>query len=157
VPGSLGVLVRQRRRWMNGSLFAQLLSLSQWSRLVTSTTHNPLRKLGFCVLFVYQCLSLLLSFLLLGNMYFAYAILFRVLGMSMAEASLNGDGSGAAVAVRSAFSGLVSARVTRYVSAMQDGLNMCGAARMLQHASPDGAASGPLRRPAALRFRPRAR
>jgi len=113
---------------MNGSLFAQLLSLSQWSRLVTSTTHNPLRKLGFCVLFVYQCLSLLLSFLLLGNMYFAYAILFRVLGMSMAEASLNGDGSGAAVAVRSAFSGLVSARVTRDGAALQYGRNMCGAA-----------------------------
>jgi hypothetical protein len=94
---------------MNGSLFAQLLSLSQWSRLVTSTTHNPLRKLGFCLLFAYQCLSLLLSFLLLGNMYFAYAILFRVLGMSMAEASQSGDGYGAAVAVRSAFSGLVSA------------------------------------------------
>lgn len=101
VPASIGVLVRQRRRWQNGSLFAQLLAMSQWARLLV-TRHHPVRKLGFAVLFVYHALSTVLSFVLLGNAYVAYSALFRVLGASIA-----GSSPDAATVVQSAFSVLM--------------------------------------------------
>lgn len=37
------------------------LALSQWSRLITSTNHHWLRKIGFMLLFVYHAFSMALS------------------------------------------------------------------------------------------------
>ena len=79
VPATIGVLVRQRRRWGNGSLFAQLLALSQWHRLLSATRHGLLRRAAFVLLFLYYAISTALALGVLGNAFFAYALLFRVL------------------------------------------------------------------------------
>jgi cellulose synthase/poly-beta-1,6-N-acetylglucosamine synthase-like glycosyltransferase len=100
VPATIGMLVRQRRRWMNGSLFAQLMALGAWSRLISQTRHNIFRKIGFCLLFVYHVLAMGLSFLLLGNAYFGYALLFRVLSNQLT--SMTGSADAGAV-VNTAF------------------------------------------------------
>lgn len=79
VPDTIGKLVRQRRRWGNGSLFAQVLALSEWHRLLYETRHGVLRKAGFALLWLYYVLSMVLSLFVIGNAYFAYALLFQML------------------------------------------------------------------------------
>ena len=51
VPDTIGKLVRQRRRWLNGSFFATVYAVSNWKRLMRGTSHGILRKFFFAILF----------------------------------------------------------------------------------------------------------
>jgi cellulose synthase/poly-beta-1,6-N-acetylglucosamine synthase-like glycosyltransferase len=64
VPKTLVDLIKQRRRWLNGSFFATLFALKNSGRVWTDAGHSPVRKLVFTVEFAIQALQTFLSWLL---------------------------------------------------------------------------------------------
>ena len=75
-PMSLTGLLRQRRRWFNGSMFATfhvLFSMCRiWKRKV-----NVIRNLLFMFLYLYMIVQTILSFILVGLFYGAFSIFVR--------------------------------------------------------------------------------
>ncbi len=95
VPDTVGALVKQRRRWLNGSFFATLYSLNGWGRLMPGgkTTHGWLRQAGFAFLFFFHVVNVLLAWFTLGNTYFAIRLI-----LDAAAPALAGSDKAAAAA-----------------------------------------------------------
>lgn len=74
VPDNLPEFISQRRRWLNGALFAALYSQLNF-RQVWDTDHSVMRKVFLHVEFFYQFIQLLFSFFSLGNFYLAFYFL----------------------------------------------------------------------------------
>ncbi|GMM38702.1 chitin synthase [Saccharomycopsis crataegensis] len=74
VPDSLPEFISQRRRWLNGALFAALYSQLHF-RQVWKTDHSFVRKFFLHIEFFYQFIQLLFSFFSLGNFYLAFYFL----------------------------------------------------------------------------------
>jgi chitin synthase len=98
VPSTVGGLVKQRRRWLNGSFFATLYMIQNWARLLPGggTRHPPLRQLGFFVLLVWHILNVLLAWFTLGNSYFALRMIVGAVTPAVAT-----SGSAASVVAQS--------------------------------------------------------
>ncbi len=54
-------LLKQRRRWLNGTFFALIYTLSNWLRVWTDSHHNLLRKLVISFEFVYLTIMTVLG------------------------------------------------------------------------------------------------
>jgi chitin synthase len=52
-PETLDVLIRQRRRWLNGSFFASLYTIIHFNRLWKDSTHSLFMKCAFSIQFTY--------------------------------------------------------------------------------------------------------
>ncbi|OCH88482.1 glycosyltransferase family 2 protein [Obba rivulosa] len=78
VPDTVSELISQRRRWMNGSLFAALHSIMTFYYIWRSS-HSFMRKLWIQVEMLYQLFSLILAWFSLGNYFIAYKILTEAL------------------------------------------------------------------------------
>jgi cellulose synthase/poly-beta-1,6-N-acetylglucosamine synthase-like glycosyltransferase len=52
-PETLDVLIKQRRRWLNGSFFASLYTIIHFNRLWKDATHSLFMKCAFSVQFTY--------------------------------------------------------------------------------------------------------
>jgi chitin synthase len=65
IPENLATLLKQRRRWLNGSFFAGLFSLIHFWKLM-KTKHSLLRKIGFFVQFIYMLTNTLVTWFLLS-------------------------------------------------------------------------------------------
>ena len=63
--------VSQRRRWLNGALFAAIYSLIHF-RQIWSTDHTLIRKVLLHVEFFYQFISLLFTYFSLANFYLTF-------------------------------------------------------------------------------------
>lgn len=83
VPETLSELVLQRRRWLNGSFFAAIYSISHAYNLWRSS-HSLLRKLIIHIEFLYQLTSLLFSWFSIGNFF----LVFRILTNSLSDSNL---------------------------------------------------------------------
>ena len=77
VPDSVGALVKQRRRWLNGSFFATLYAMYFWRRLLPGggSKHSLFRQAGFAVLFLWHATNLVLAWFTVGNTYFALRLI----------------------------------------------------------------------------------
>jgi chitin synthase len=62
VPTTLVDLIKQRRRWLNGSLFALLYALIHFDRFYTEAGHHRMRKAWITVQLVYMWTTVLVSF-----------------------------------------------------------------------------------------------
>ncbi len=69
VPEDAIALMLQRRRWLNGSLFATLYALLNVGRVFMDTTHSWPQKLFLGLNFAYMAFNTLLSFFLIGNFF----------------------------------------------------------------------------------------
>ena len=58
IPSNLNILIRQRRRWLNGSFFAGLYAMKEWSRLYTESGHSLWRKFILTLQLVYMSVNL---------------------------------------------------------------------------------------------------
>ena len=78
-PLTLTELIKQRRRWFNGSFFAALhVARSMWS--VWRRNKDPLElfRIAFLlVYFLYMLINTMLSFILVGSFYASYSIFLR--------------------------------------------------------------------------------
>ncbi|KAJ8097494.1 chitin synthase-domain-containing protein [Lipomyces tetrasporus] len=84
VPDRLPELVLQRRRWLNGSFFAALYSITHMFSLWRSR-HSFLRKIMLHVEFIYQTFSMLFSWFGIGNFF----LVFRLLTSSVGSDEMN--------------------------------------------------------------------
>lgn len=78
-PEHLDDFVLQRRRWLNGSLFAALYSIFHWTDIWRSD-HSLARKLWLQLDFYYQAVTLLVSWFSLALFFLVFRILTRNLG-----------------------------------------------------------------------------
>ena len=78
-PASLAVLIRQRRRWMNGSLFGTYHVIKNTVHVLSCnrTKHKRCHKVAFCFFMFYYTLNFTLSFFILGAMYVAITVFFQ--------------------------------------------------------------------------------
>ena len=79
VPESIDEFVLQRRRWLNGSLFAAAYAVFHWTKLWRSN-HSLLRKLFMQLEFYYQLVTLLVSWFSLASFFLVFRILTANLG-----------------------------------------------------------------------------
>lgn len=84
VPEGLAEFILQRRRWLNGSFFAAIYSLVHFPKIWTSS-HSIGRKLFLHIEFIYQFISLIVSWFSIGS----YFLVFRILTTSLSSPDLN--------------------------------------------------------------------
>jgi len=70
-PHTLAIFIKQRRRWMNGSLFGTWNVIKNFHHMVSCmrTSHNCFSKLLTLLFMLYYIVVFAMSFLLLGAMY----------------------------------------------------------------------------------------
>ena len=92
-PGSLAVLIKQRRRWMNGSLFGTYHVIKNTVHVLSCnrTRHGRCFKCGFSFFMIYYILSFTLSFFILGAMYTVITVFFQDYLSKLIEAILGED------------------------------------------------------------------
>eukprot|EP00475_Leptophrys_vorax_P012055 TRINITY_DN1849_c0_g1_i16.p1 TRINITY_DN1849_c0_g1~~TRINITY_DN1849_c0_g1_i16.p1 ORF type:complete len:677 (-),score=134.14 TRINITY_DN1849_c0_g1_i16:57-2087(-) len=77
VPTDVVEFIRQRKRWLNGALFAQFFALLNWNKLLTQSSHSNARKLLFSLEFLYHCVSIGLQWFSVANLYIIFDLLVR--------------------------------------------------------------------------------
>eukprot|EP00475_Leptophrys_vorax_P044911 TRINITY_DN9160_c0_g1_i8.p1 TRINITY_DN9160_c0_g1~~TRINITY_DN9160_c0_g1_i8.p1 ORF type:complete len:316 (+),score=35.13 TRINITY_DN9160_c0_g1_i8:41-949(+) len=75
VPTTLTDLIKQRRRWINGSLFALVYALIGWPRLLFYSGHSLLRKVMFTLQFVYYCTQMGMQWTAVSHIYLLFQFL----------------------------------------------------------------------------------
>ncbi|KAK6461187.1 Chs2 chitin synthase [Scheffersomyces coipomensis] len=83
VPEKLAEFILQRRRWLNGSFFAAIYALVHFPK-IWSSSHSFGRKFFIHIEFIYQFLSLVVSWFSIGS----YFLVFRILTTSLSDADL---------------------------------------------------------------------
>ncbi|KAJ3099254.1 Chitin synthase, class 1 [Phlyctochytrium planicorne] len=76
VPDTVPEFLSQRRRWLNGSLFAGFYALSNIGR-IWGSDHRILRKLGFTLQYIYNIVNQVYSWFILGNFAATFQFLFN--------------------------------------------------------------------------------
>lgn len=71
VPDTLAEFISQRRRWLNGALFAAIFSQAHFTQ-IWHTDHSRVRKFFFHLEFIYQFFSMLFTFFSIANYYLAF-------------------------------------------------------------------------------------
>lgn len=74
VPTTVPEFISQRRRWLNGSLFASIHATVFWFRIWTSG-QNIIRKFVLQIEFIYNAIQLLFTWTSLANFYLAFFFL----------------------------------------------------------------------------------
>jgi len=75
VPAELASLLKQRRRWLNGSFFAMLYSLRHFGRVLNDTRHPAWRKLLFAFELLYFVVNLVVTWLIIGSLYLSFKLI----------------------------------------------------------------------------------
>lgn len=86
VPTTVAEFISQRRRWLNGSLFASIHATIFWYRIWTSG-QGFFRKLALQFEFIYNAIQLLFTWTSLANFYLAFffvraSSIYRLIGFS---------------------------------------------------------------------------
>lgn len=74
VPNTLTDLVKQRRRWLNGSFFAMLYAVKEFNRLWTRSSHSLVRKLLITLQFITYVLNIILTWFLCGTFFIGFVM-----------------------------------------------------------------------------------
>jgi chitin synthase len=79
VPETMTELILQRRRWLNGSFFAAIYSITHFYQIFRSD-HSFLRKMMFLIEFLYQTINMIFAWFAIGNFFLVFRILIKSLG-----------------------------------------------------------------------------
>ncbi|KAE8442988.1 hypothetical protein EG329_002451 [Mollisiaceae sp. DMI_Dod_QoI] len=79
VPEEMPELIKQRRRWLNGSFFAAVYALVHFYQIFRSS-HSMMRKIMFMIEFLYQLISMIFAWFAVGNFFLVFRILVSALG-----------------------------------------------------------------------------
>ena len=85
VPGTLVSLIKQRRRWLNGSFFAMLYAISHMPQIWTASAHSFSRKVVISAQFFYFFVNVILNWVLAANLYLT---MYYVLSLSFPNSLL---------------------------------------------------------------------
>ncbi|CUM65424.1 uncharacterized protein PRCAT00003062001 [Priceomyces carsonii] len=85
-PNKIDDFVLQRRRWLNGSLFAAAYAVVHWTKIWKSN-HSLLRKLFLQLEFYYQLVTLLVSWFSMASFF----LVFRILTANVGADDMNFD------------------------------------------------------------------
>lgn len=77
VPVNLTQLIKQRRRWHNGTLFASFYLLTHMCRIWNRKQETYIRNLALMVLYLYLFITVALSFISVGVYYAVFSIFLR--------------------------------------------------------------------------------
>ncbi|GMM33037.1 hypothetical protein DASC09_003620 [Saccharomycopsis crataegensis] len=77
-PTAISALIKQRRRWLNGSFFASFYSITHFWR-IWSSGHSFVRKMMLMVEFFYQTVQLVVSWFSIASFF----LVFRILSVSL--------------------------------------------------------------------------
>ena len=75
-PTTIVGLIKQRRRWTNGSLFASWYVIDHIN-LITRSGHSWCRQVSLFFLYLYMIMNFLFSLILVGSLYATYSIFIR--------------------------------------------------------------------------------
>jgi chitin synthase len=78
-PLSLTQLVKQRRRWFNGSLFATIHVMKSMCRIWGRRWTSFFRNIFYMLLYAYMILLLVLSYVIVGLFYSAFSVFLRAI------------------------------------------------------------------------------
>jgi chitin synthase len=79
VPEGTVQLIKQRRRWLNGSFFAAVYALAHFGQIFGSS-HSMIRKIMFIVEFTFQLVNMIFAWFAIGNFFLVFQILTTSLG-----------------------------------------------------------------------------
>jgi chitin synthase len=82
VPTDIPSLIKQRRRWLNGSLFALIYALLGWKKMMQHSSHSIIRKLGLTFEYLYFAIMVVLQWTAIANYYLTFYFLVRELNDS---------------------------------------------------------------------------
>ncbi|KAL5610594.1 hypothetical protein FOBRF1_006711 [Fusarium oxysporum] len=85
VPDTITELVLQRRRWLNGSLFAAIYAIVHFLDFLRSD-HTFLRKFAFFIEFIFNTINMVFAWFAVGNFF----LVFKILTTSLGDDSLLG-------------------------------------------------------------------
>lgn len=74
VPLKLNLLLKQRRRWLNGSFFAMLHALANFPRIFITTTHSVWRKMLLAFELLYFVINVCITWFVLGSFYMVFKL-----------------------------------------------------------------------------------
>jgi chitin synthase len=77
VPTNLTDLIKQRRRWINGSLFALMYALLGWPRLLVYSGHSIWRKLMLTLQFLYYSISMIMQWTAITHFFIMFRFLIQ--------------------------------------------------------------------------------
>jgi len=77
VPETIEGLIRQRRRWLNGTFFAAVYTVMRFPRIVNDTIHSWVRKFFFFWEFVFISMVLLVTWLFISNLYLTFYYIWK--------------------------------------------------------------------------------
>jgi len=75
VPLKLNLLLKQRRRWLNGSFFAMLHALANFPRIFSTTTHSFGRKCLLAFELVYFVINVCITWFLIGSFFLIFKLI----------------------------------------------------------------------------------
>ena len=78
-PMRLSDLIRQRRRWFNGSMFATIHVLKHMCRVWGRSKCSCIRNIFFMILYLYLIIQMILSFVIVGTFYGVFSIFLRAI------------------------------------------------------------------------------
>jgi chitin synthase len=76
-PLTLTQLIKQRRRWFNGSMFASIHVLKHMCKVWRRKKRSCFRNFAFMILYFYMTIQMVLSFFIVGNFYGVFNIFIR--------------------------------------------------------------------------------
>ncbi|KAI8847541.1 chitin synthase-domain-containing protein [Chytridium lagenaria] len=88
VPSTLEALIKQRRRWINGSFFASVYATWNFKRIFSSG-HSGSRKAILMAEFIYNLIQILFGWFNLGNFFLTFYFVFNI-ASDQAQAACSG-------------------------------------------------------------------
>jgi len=78
-PENLTILIKQRRRWMNGALFGAVRVLRNFVNMTrcSKTKHSCIQQLGMLIYMIYFLVNQINAFFLLGSFYTSVKLFFQ--------------------------------------------------------------------------------
>ncbi|KDN53317.1 glycosyltransferase family 2 protein [Tilletiaria anomala UBC 951] len=106
VPAQVPEFIAQRRRWLNGSLFASIYAVLHWYR-IWSSGQGFLRKLALMLQAIYNLISLVFSYTAPANFFLAFFFLVSSATSDPTQDPFGGQGAAVLEAVENIFIALM--------------------------------------------------
>jgi len=78
VPTTLVDLIKQRRRWLNGTFFALIYVLLGFPRLLSRSSHSIWRQIALTLQFIFNFGGMLISWFGIGSLFLSFFLIYKL-------------------------------------------------------------------------------